>query len=71
MKTISLRQFRDSIASLEEPVQVNRRDPDGAFVTLGSWYPVQAGVPVMVGEVTQPRFNTRPFSPAPKGGKSR
>lgn len=38
MKTISLRQFRDTVGSLTEPVQVVKRE-NGELVTLGQWSP--------------------------------
>lgn len=38
MKTISLRQFRDSIAEIREVVQVVKRVDDGLIV-LGVWRP--------------------------------
>jgi hypothetical protein len=39
VKTISLRQFRDSIGAHVIPVTVLRRVGDGTMETLGTWYP--------------------------------
>jgi hypothetical protein len=72
MRTISLRQFRDSIGDWAEPVIVQRRTADGSFEVLGEWHPnfVQ---PPSVGELAPKdgplvveRFSTRPFTPVPK-----
>lgn len=39
MRLISLRKFRDSIAQIEEPVEVARRDPSGTIQIIGVWTP--------------------------------
>jgi len=44
MKTISLHQFRESVASLDEPVQVQRRDGQGNYQVLGTWTPSSGGL---------------------------
>ena len=46
MRTISLRQFRDNIADIAEPVEVQRRDKAGSFQVLGHWTPLQ-GAPAV------------------------
>lgn len=45
MRTISLRQFRDSIAKLDEPVEVARRDGAGNLQIIGRWEPSILDVP--------------------------
>lgn len=55
MKSISLRQFRDSIAALTEPVTVLRRDGAGNFQVLGEWHPQSGGVPAATYESGEPR----------------
>jgi hypothetical protein len=39
MRQLSLRAFRDSIASLRAPVEVSKRDSDGNILVLGYWTP--------------------------------
>lgn len=39
MRTISLRQFRDSIGDWTEPIAVQRRNSDGSYELLGEWRP--------------------------------
>lgn len=66
MKTISLRQFRDSVADLEEAVQVVKRE--GSEVrTLGTWLPFDP--PQERVAVTGGIAGFGHSSPAPKGGK--
>lgn len=72
MRTISLRQFRDSIPELNEPVIVQRRDKNGDFQKLGHWIPaiVTGDAPdgvIMKSSEFDRSFNTRPFRPVPKG----
>lgn len=43
MRTISLRQFRDNIGDIAEPVEVQRRDKGGNFQVLGRWTPLSGG----------------------------
>ena len=45
MRAISLRQFRDHIADIGEPVQVQRRDKTGTFHVLGVWQPFLLDLP--------------------------
>lgn len=39
MRQMSLRAFRDSIATLHQPVEVSKRDGDGNIQVLGFWTP--------------------------------
>lgn len=44
MRTISLRRFNTEVAGLRESVEIVRRSPDGALITLGYYYP--KGIPI-------------------------
>ena len=44
MRTISLRRFRDSIATLDERVIVQRRDAAGNYQIIGEWHPFSVGM---------------------------
>ena len=78
MKTISLRQFRDSIQELAEPVAVVKRNGDGTMIVLGAWSPTEDRSPI---EETRPIVNAGYVDhvagfgvsrPAPKpGGKTK
>ena len=48
MRTISLRQFRDTIADLDEPVTVQRRDTAGNYQIIGEWHPLSGGLPAAI-----------------------
>lgn len=65
MKTISLRQFRDSVADLTEPVVVQRRDADGVFHVLGEWRPITDGAAKRAAYIDVPDFGQQLAS---KGG---
>lgn len=39
MRQMSLRAFRDTIATLHQPVEVSKRDSDGNILVLGYWTP--------------------------------
>lgn len=59
MRTISLRAFKDAIASFTEPVTVQRRNvATGDIEKLGEWHPTASSKVV-----------ERPATPAPKGGR--
>lgn len=76
MKTISLRQFRDSVADLTEPVLVSKRDPNGGgYLPLGEWWPTGTWTSINVpqGNVTiaGPGFGSPKAAPKPgKGPKA-
>jgi hypothetical protein len=40
MPLISLRQFRDRIQTISQPVEVALREPDGHLRVLGTWTPI-------------------------------
>jgi hypothetical protein len=45
MNQISLRQFRERIGDLREPVEVSRRDVQGNIQILGYWTPYMTDAP--------------------------
>jgi hypothetical protein len=71
MRTISARQFRDTLQDILEPVEVVLRMGDGTMRRLGTWTPAQRPEQFVAnaGFVTEPsdhKFNSRPFTPVPK-----
>ena len=79
MKAISLRAFRDSLATLTEPVEVVKREA-GELRTLGTWTPTiphtEAGecwcADCTAQELQlQPLPSARRFTPVPKPSKRR
>lgn len=68
MKTISLRQFRDSVADITEPVAVVRRNKDGSITALGAWAP-QRHPAFVTADVQAERDGFGHSSPAPKPGR--
>lgn len=65
MKTISLRQFRDSVADLTESVQVVKREDDG-LVTLGTWTPLESSMTRITRQLDKMATGFGHPSPAPK-----
>jgi hypothetical protein len=81
VRTISLRQFRDTIGDLQEPVQIVKRQPDGSIWTIGEYHPISTATDNRALDAIRPGeppstttasagFSTRPFTPVPKRGRS-
>ena len=71
MRTISLRQFRDSIAALDESVYVIFQDRENHQMrVLGTWSPArQPGSPAFHGGLQAVADNFGHSRPAPKPGR--
>ncbi len=70
MRTISARQFRDTLPEIIEPVEVVLRTGDGTMRRLGTWYPaVEAGPEANAGFVSRSSSALAALGATPTSGE--